>query len=313
VSDLDAVTVTANPAMDHTVWIPGFRAGEVNRVEREDLSPGGKGVNVAAFLTALGLRVAVTGFLGSENEGSFDAFFRDRGILDGFVRVEVTTRTGIKIVDDRASETTDVNFPGFSVTEEDVGRLEERLGELAAPGRWVALTGSLPRGAPFDLYRRLAGMARERGGRVAVDTSGPALPHALAMRPDLFKPNRTELEESIRRALPDRAAVVGAADELIARGMGTLVVSMGAEGAVFVRNGEAVFTGPAPVKVASTVGAGDAMVAGTIAGIVRDLPLAEVAALATACSAVAIGRIGPHLDPDEVEHTAKSVRVELLR
>ena len=307
--NLDVVTVTANPALDQTVWVPGFRAGEVNRVVREETSPGGKGVNVAAFLASFGLATAATGFLGRANAGLFEEFLDARGISHCFVPVAGVTRTGIKIVDD-AGVTTDINFPGFGVTEGDLLALERIVTGLAAVSRWVVLSGSLPRDAPLSTYRRLVEAVHAAGGLVALDTSGPALREALPAGPDLVKPNRAELEELGGQALPDRVALREAADGLAAYGIGTTVISLGAEGALFLRDGEAVFATPPPVRVASTVGAGDAMVAGTVLGTLRGLGLAGVAALATACSAVAISRVGPYLDPVEVDTTVEDITVE---
>jgi 1-phosphofructokinase len=306
---MSVVTVTANPAIDHTIWVPGFRAGEVNRVAREQLNPGGKGVNVAAFLAEFGVSVHATGFLGRPNAGLFEAFLDGAGISHDFVCVAGTTRTGIKIADELAGATTDINFPGFEVGPDDLAALERKVAEAAAD-RWVVLAGSLPAGAPNDAYRRLAELVHERGGKVALDTSGPALREALAAAPDLVKPNREELEELSGRALGDRDALVKAAEELT--GVETVVVSLGADGALFARDGEVAFATPPPVRVASTVGAGDAMVAGTIAGTLRGLELPRLAALATAFSADAISRIGPHLDASAVEETARAVDVQSL-
>ena len=309
---VDAITVTANPAVDQTIWVPGFRAGEVNRVVREQLSAGGKGINVAAFLAAFGVPVFATGFLGRPNAGLFETFLEQQRIPYEFVAVDGTTRTGIKIVDELAHTTTDINFGGFHVGEDGVRALEHKLAELIAPGRWVVLAGSLPAGAPATTYRRLATLVHERGGLVALDTSGPALREALPARPDLVKPNREELEELSGRRLPDREALSEAAADLAQRGVRTVVVSLGAEGALFARDGDAAFATPPPVRVASTVGAGDAMVAGTISSILRMLELADTAALATAFSAVAIAQIGPHLDGPAVEQMARTVSVEAL-
>jgi 1-phosphofructokinase family hexose kinase len=306
------VTVTPNPALDQTVWVPGFAAGEVNRVEREETTPGGKGVNVAAFLASFGVPVAATGFLGRANAGLFEDFLAARGIGASFVPVPGATRTGVKIVDEKAGTTTDINFPGFAVTDADLDALEDAVRRLAAADCWFVLAGSLPRDAPAQTYRGLADAVHAAGGSVALDTSGLALSEALLARPELVKPNRAELEELVGRPLPDRAALQAAARELAASGIRTVVVSLGAEGALFVRDGEAAFATPPPVPVVSTVGAGDAMVAGTVLGTLRELPLPEVAALATACSAVAIGRVGPHLDPAGVEQTAAAVVVEEL-
>ncbi|HKY68813.1 MAG TPA: PfkB family carbohydrate kinase, partial [Acidimicrobiales bacterium] len=163
------VTVTANPAIDHTVWIPGFRAGEVNRVASDDRSPGGKGVNVAAALRALDVEAIATGLLGDANADLFESFLAAEGIADRFVRLPGPTRTGIKIVDDVDGTTTDVNFPGLTADAASVDRLVDEVGRAteACGARWVALSGSLPPGAPIDLYARLASAAHEAGARVA--------------------------------------------------------------------------------------------------------------------------------------------------
>ncbi|MDP1807472.1 MAG: 1-phosphofructokinase family hexose kinase, partial [Acidimicrobiales bacterium] len=248
----DVVTVTANPAVDQTVWIPGFRAGEVNRVRRQEVSAGGKGVNVAAFLAAFGIEALATGFLGTSNAGLFEEFLAEREIEERFVRVHGTTRTGVKIVDEEAGTTTDINFPGFDVPGERVTDLETLVASVTRPDGWIVLSGSLPPGAPADLYARLSTGAREAGMRVAVDTSGPPLAEAVRTVPDLLKPNREELEELTGRPLGDREALAGAARELVEAGIATVVVSLGGEGALFVRAGEAVFAAPPAVTVAST-------------------------------------------------------------
>lgn len=306
------VTVTANPALDQTVWVPGFRAGEVNRVRRQEVTPGGKGVNVAAFLTALGVECLATGFLGTENAGLFEDFFGVHGIAHRFAPVPGTTRTGVKIVDDEAASTTDLNYPGFGVDAGQVAALEAVVAEVAQAGAWLVLSGSLPPGAPPDLYARLGASAREKGMRVAVDTSGPALAEAVAWAPDLVKPNRRELEELTGRELPDSGTLAAAARDLAGGGIATVVVSLGADGALFVRKDGAVFAAAPPVAVASTVGAGDAMVAGTVAAMLRGLPLAAVAALATAVAATKIGRVGPYLDAPAAEAMAETIAVHPL-
>ena len=306
------LTVTANAAVDHTVWIPGFRAGEVNRVAAEDRSPGGKGVNVAAALRALGVEADATGFLGRDNDGLFAAFFADAGIGDRFLRVPGATRTGIKIVDDRAGTTTDVNFPGVAPGPADVERLAEVVAAASADVAWVALSGSLPPGVPIDLYARLTAAAHAGGAAVALDTSGPALAAAVPAGPDLVKPNVEELEELAGRPLATTEDRLAAARALHARGVARVCVSLGAVGALLVDAAAAVAARPPPVAVISTVGAGDATVAGAIAGLLRGEPLDGVARLATACGATAVSGVGPRLDPEVVARRAADVKIEVL-
>lgn len=298
------VTVTLNPAIDQTLTIPGFAAGKVNRVAESRSDAGGKGVNVASFLAGLGMPVAVTGFLGADNAALFENLFERKQIEDRFVRIAGSTRVGVKIVD--GHETTDINFPGLSPTAADLTELSSRIADLAEPGLWFVLSGSVPPGVPAGIY---AGMIEEihgRGGCVALDTSGAPLKEALASRPDLVKPNVTELSELVGHMPSDWPAAARAL------GVPRVVISMGGEGAVFVDAEDSLLARPPRVEVRSTVGAGDAMVAGLVFGMIRELPLEEAARFATASGAYAVTRLGPGLDDPEVFRELMD-RVEIER
>lgn len=312
---VDVVTVTLNPAIDQTLSIPGFTLGAVNRVASARADAGGKGVNVAAALADFGLRVAVTGFLGQDNDTLFRRLFAEKRIVDDFIRVPGATRTGIKIVDPVADETTDINFPGLIPTQAELDALSATLQRLAASCRWVALAGSVPAGASPTIYRDLMRLAKRQGtARAALDTSGTPLAKALPSGPDLIKPNIAELRELVGQPLKDMPAVLDAARSLAREfGIGTIVVSMGERGALCVEGDAAVLAVPLTVKVASTVGAGDAMVAGFVAGKVRGLELAGCARLATAFAAAAISRVGSGLPARaEIEALARTVRITSL-
>lgn len=302
-------TLTLNPALDRTVVIPAFAAGAVNRVESSSDRPGGKGINVAASLAGHGHTVAALGFLGRNNEAAFTAFFAALGIEDRFLRLAGSTRVGIKITDPVRNETTDINFPGLSPTASDLAALRDQVGALS--GGWCVLAGSLPPGVPASIYREFVDTLRARGVRSVIDSSGDALRHALKAGPEIIKPNVHELEAHLGRALPTEAAVIEAARELVAGGVGLVVVSRGADGACFVTAAEAVTAVPPPITVRSTVGAGDAMVAGVVAARLRDLSLADTARLATAFSLSALTRTdsGPANPQAEVEAFASRVQI----
>ncbi len=309
---VDVVTVTPNPAIDWTVTVPGFAAGAVNRAVAERSQPAGKGVNVAAALAGYGQGVAATGFLGRENVAVFEAFFAARRIGDAFVRVDGATRTGIKIVDPDRQETTDVNFPGAVVSGDHLDALRERVKALAARGnRWFVLAGSLPPGADPSLYAVLTRSITAAGCRVVLDTSGDALHHALDAAPCIVKPNLHELEALAGRALPSAADVADAARALLERGVELAAVSMGAEGALFVTRDAIVHARPPAVDVGSTVGAGDAMVAGIVAARLAGLDLAATARLATAFSVAALTRREPGAPSrEEIEALAGGIGAE---
>ncbi len=307
--DGTAVTVTLNPAIDQTLSIPGFAAGRVNRVAESRSHAGGKGVNVACVLADLGVKVAATGFLGAGNPGLFEAAFADHGIVDRFVRIPGHTRTGVKIVDDR-SETTDINFPGLTPTKEEIADLFDRIDQLVEPHGWLVLSGSVPAGMPDGVYAKMIDRIDERGGRVVLDTSGRPLREALENAPDVIKPNVEELAELVGRPLATSADVRAAAESLLARGVLLVVVSMGADGALFVDHDRALLARPPKVAVRSTVGAGDAMVGGIVHGLIHDLPLPDLARFATASGAYAVTRIGPGID-DRDAHRKLIEQVEI--
>ena len=284
----DCLTITLNPAIDRTITIPNFQAGKVNRVQSEYSNAGGKGVNVASSLADAGHRVAVTGFLGRENAAIFERLFARKRISDHFVRLQGETRVGIKITDPILKETTDINFAGAEPLSSDLASLRAEIDRIDA--EWYVLAGSLPPGVDTTIYKEIAASLKSRGRKVALDTSGETLNLAIEALPAFIKPNIHELEALVGRALSSREAVAAAAGELVARGIETVVVSMGGEGACFVGAEGLVFATPPAIEVRSTVGAGDAMVAGVLSSKLRGLGLAETARLSTAFSVRAIGK-----------------------
>jgi 1-phosphofructokinase len=306
-------TITLNPAIDQTVSIPNFQVGQVNRVAATQSDPGGKGVNVASFLADFGMPVCVTGFLGEDNPILFERLFAQKGIQDHFVRIPGSTRTGIKIIDEINRQTTDVNYPGLAPRSQDIEALFRVVGELARTCDWFVLSGSIPSGLPVDIYQRLVVQIKSSGKSVALDTSGEGLRQALSVKPDLVKPNVYELEEILGRSLDSPELIVQAAVALNQGGIQTVVISMGEQGAVFVQSEQAILAQPPQVAVKSTVGAGDAMIAGSVAGLIQDLPLAECARLATAFSISAISRVGAGLPPQgTIRSYMKQVTIQNL-
>jgi 1-phosphofructokinase len=301
----DCLTITLNPAIDRTITISDFAAGKVNRVQGEYLNAGGKGVNVATSLADASHSVAATGFLGRENATVFERHFAHKRIADHFVRLQGETRVGIKITDPVRKETTDINFPGVEPLPSDVTALRAIIDHTDA--EWFVIAGSLPPGVEQTIYRDFVKSLKALNRRVALDTSGETLNYAVEAAPALIKPNIHELEGLVGRPLSSRDAVAQAAQELLARGIEAVVVSMGHEGACFVNAEGVLFAIPPKIEVRSTVGAGDAMVAGVISGKLRGLTLDQTARLATAFSVRAIGK----LDADaSVDSLSQKVKIE---
>ena len=297
-SEAQIVTITLNPAIDQTLSIPNFAAGHVNRVLDSRCDAGGKGVNVAAFLADYGLPVTATGFLGEENPRLFERFFQHKKIADRFVRIAGKTRIGIKIIDEAGQETTDINFPGRAPATTDLQSLLKTVDELSGRCRWFVIAGSIPAGLATDVYRQMIAAIAQNGGQVALDASGEGFRKAVTAMPALVKPNLDELQEFCGRSLNTQADVIHAARHLLDQGLHTVVVSMGEKGALFVESDSIIQAIPPPVQVKSTVGAGDAMLSGMVAGKIENRSLTACARLATAFSVVAVTHIGAGLPPE---------------
>lgn len=313
------IAVALNPALDHTIEVDSLRVGEVNRALRMQVDVGGKGINVASCLADFGVATVVTGQIGTDNAAQFETLFHAKGIDNRCFYLDGLTRINTKLVDLASGDTTDLNMPGPSMTPDAIQALLERLltrmDNLVSPGSWVVLSGSLPPLWPADTYSQLIQRVHGLGARVLLDASGSALAAGVGAAPDIIKPNRAELCELSGRTLSDVDSVVGAARELLARpnAPGTVIVSMGAEGALFVNRQEALLAHPIPTELISTVGAGDAMVAGIVAAQIAGLALPECARLATAFSAGKLARLGPHLPPpDTVRALAQMVHISSL-
>ena len=301
------VTVTMNPAFDLTCFVPTLRLGEVDRLRAQRVDCGGKGVNVACFLAGFDVPVITTGFVGSANSEPFRQLFLDSHVEDRCIAVPGSTRTNVKLVEEAILRVTDLNAVGFTVGPEDEARLIECVGQAALGCSWVVVGGSLPVGCRPELVPRLVEVIRAAGAKVMLDTSGRPLAAGLEARPDAAKPNRKELRDVLDHPIDD---VVDAAVALQRRGVGTVILSMDAEGAVFTDGREIIRAVGTAREVQSTVGAGDALVAGYILGSLRGLPLAERARLSTGFALGALETVGPRLPSREtVEALAASVLV----
>ena len=308
------VTVTLNPAIDMTVGLERLERGRVNIGSSVAQQAGGKGVNVAACLADWQVPVIATGLLGDANAELFEALFARKGVVDSFCRVPGTNRTNIKISDQADGQTTDINLPGIDATPADFGALCDRIDALADIAG-AALCGSLAGGLPPDTYVRLLARLNRRGVPTLVDTSGAPLAQVLAAPrdelPTAIKPNRHELELWAGTSLPTLAETVDVARAVHARGVAQVIVSLGEEGALFVTADGTWQASLPPVRAASTVGAGDAMVAGVLAGWHAGAGTEETVRLSVAFASCKLQRLGPHLPaPGEVRERAAAVQMQ---
>ena len=291
------LTLTLNPALDLTVRLARLEPGAVNRSETLLTHAAGKGVNVAQVLADLGHHVTVGGFLGEDNPQAFEALIARRGFADAFIRVPGETRSNIKIAE-LDGRVTDVNAPGPQVSEQAQQALLNQL-TLIAPGHdAVVVAGSLPRGISAQWFQGLLEHLKSLGLKVALDTSGEALRAGLQAGPWLIKPNTEELAEALDCPTDSIAQQAQAAERLHAQGVEHVVVSHGADGVNWFSPGTALHATPPKVSVASTVGAGDSLLAGMLHGLLGvDLPQTTLRR-ATAIAAMAVTQIGFGISDD---------------
>ena len=285
------LTVTLNPALDLTVRLPSLRLGEVNRSDSLQVHAAGKGLNVAQVLADLGHQLTVTGFLGEGNPQAFEQLFAARGFADEFVRVAGDTRSNLKLAE-ADGRVTDINGPGLAVSEAQCDELLARLERLVPDHDLVVVAGSLPRGIEVQWFVELLQRLKRLGIRVALDTSGAALREGLAATPWLIKPNEQELGEARGVALDDSSAVAAEARRLQAEGIAHVVVSQGAHGVSWFSPNAALHANPPKVRVVSTVGAGDSLLAGMLHGLLEGWPAERTLTHATAIAAQAVGQVG---------------------
>lgn len=258
-------TVTCNPSLDYTLSLPSLCVGQVNRAAAAALTPGGKGVNVARMARRLGLPVRAAGFAGGFTGDALARALAEEGVETAFLAPGTgCTRINVKLLDGRTA--TELNAPGPAAAESAWEALESSLAGLGA-GDVLVLSGSVPPGAGQGVYGRLAAGPAARGALVAVDAEGPLLLQALAARPFLVKPNREELAALFGQPVDTFARARAGAARLQAAGARHVLVSMGADGAVLLAEDGTCYAAAAPSgAVRSAVGAGDAMVAGFLAG-----------------------------------------------
>jgi 1-phosphofructokinase len=299
------VTLTANPSVDRTLEIPSLDRGRVVRATGARVHPGGKGVNVARALVANGVRArAVLPAGGREGDQLLD-LLSGQGVEVVPVPIAEPVRENVTVVEPDGT-VTKLNAPGPLLSPSEIESLIRVTVEASRGADWVALCGTLPPGAPDDLYATLVKELHGIGVRVAVDTSGPALIEAVKGGPDLVKPNTEELAEAVASPIDDLGDVTKGARRLLDGGVGQVLVSLGKEGAVSVSDSVALRAWTAAVVPRSTVGAGDATLAGFLC--TKDSQtLALRTAVAWGAAAVKLpgtGMPGPgdiHLDEVSVE------------
>lgn len=281
------VTLTPNPSIDRAISIDALKRGEVLRATSSHSDAGGKGVNVSRALSAHGAQTLAILPVGGLEGQVLSSLLNEAGVSHHGVAVAGSVRTNISILEPDGT-TTKLNELGPSLSPSEVEALTLAAVDGARGADWVVACGSLPEGVPADFYATLAPAVRSRGARLAIDTSGAPLAHAVAARPDLIKPNHEELAELVGHELPTLGDVIGAARDLVAHGIQIVAVSLGADGALVVTVDEVAHARASISQLLSTVGAGDCMLAGMLHGLTEGMSCSAALARGVQWGAAAV-------------------------
>ena len=259
-------TVTFNPSLDYIVSVDHFRLGEVNRTSAELMFPGGKGINVSMVLKNLGLDSVALGFMAGFTGQEIVRLLEEKNINSSFITVESgLSRINVKL---RSDEESEINGMGPAIAHDDIQKLYTKLDKIKK-GDILVLAGSIPSVMPETMYSDIVKYLSGRGIEVVVDATKDLLMNVLEYQPFLIKPNNHELGEIFGVRIKTREEVIPYAKKLQKKGARNVLVSMAGQGALLVaEDGKVYQSDPPEGEVKNSVGAGDSMVAGFIAGYI---------------------------------------------
>ncbi len=307
------ISVTLNAAMDRSVAVPNFRQGHRHRSVESRTVPGGKGINVARALGLLGRPVIATGLVGGSNGDWIARELAEESLLTDFIRISEESRINLAVVDPTTGEQTEINERGPSVRPGELESFVERLDYLAGGAKLCVIAGSLPPGVDVDFYATLIATLRARDIPVLLDSEGEAMSAGMRAGPTMVTPNKLEAEELIGHEFDIDDDLHGVLSELIEMGPSQAAITL-PEGCVAM-----VGEGPEqrmlevridPLEPISTVGSGDAFVAGYIAALYDGMSPEMSLSYGVACGAEATQHLGAgRLDRSRAESLLDSVAV----
>jgi 1-phosphofructokinase/tagatose 6-phosphate kinase len=310
------LTVTLNAAIDRTVAVPNFRLGHRHRAVESRTVAGGKGINVARALKLLGRPVIATGFAGGPTGNRLLEQLRKEAVLTDFTRIAAETRINLAVIDPTSGEQTEINERGPAVSPEEVEAFVRRVGYLADGAKLCVLAGTLPPGAGDDLYARLVKDLSERGLPVVLDAEGSAMLAGLRAGASVVTPNEREAEELVGQEFADRDDLIQGLAELVRLGAGEAAITRPDGCVAVIGNGSEqrfLEVRTEPLDPVSTVGSGDAFLAGYVAARYDGREADECLAYGVACGAESTQHFGAGtVDRNQVERLLGEVHVQDL-
>jgi 1-phosphofructokinase family hexose kinase len=310
------LTVTLNAAIDRTIAVPNFRLGRRHRSVESRTVAGGKGINVARALNLLGRPVIATGFVGGPTGRRVLEQLHEESVLTDFIQIAAETRINLAVIDPTSGEQTEINERGPAVSPEEVQRLFERIGYLAGGAKLCVLAGSVPPGAGDDLYARLVADLTRRGVPVVLDAENEAMLEGVKAGASMVTPNEREAEELVGQEFADRSDVAQGLRELVRLGASEAAITRPDGCVATVGEGHSrrlLEVHTEPLEPVSTVGSGDAFLAGYVAARYEGRSPEDCLAYGVACGAESTQHFGAGtVDRNQVERLLGEVSVHDL-
>lgn len=306
-------TVTLNVSVDKAYKIKGrVNPGTVARVLECTNTAGGKGLNVARIIDLCGEEVQAAGFAGGFNGAYVESMLKKDGILGRFTKAEGETRSCINIL---AEDMTSTEYlePGEEITKEELDRFLKDFEQMVEESQVITISGSMPKGVSTDTYAKMIKMAKDKGKKVILDTSGDYLKEGIKAGPTMIKPNQEELEAILGIKITDRGQMIEAAQKIRQMGVDTVVISLGKDGAMVISS-EGIFHGKPPVLDAKNpVGCGDSMVGAFAVAMKQGKSTEESLAYAIAVSAAnAVNPQTGHFNENDRKQIQPKVTVDKI-
>lgn len=260
-------TVSFNPSLDYILDVPNFNTGKVNRASAEKIFPGGKGINVSIVLNNLGIENRALGFVAGFTGEVLEKFMADKGVNTDFIRLEEgMTRINVKL---RSDEESEINGKGPVIREQHMNSLYEKL-DAMKDNDILVLAGSIPDSVSKSAYMDIMQRLSHKDIKIVVDATRELLVNVLPHKPFLIKPNNHELGEIFDTEIKSKDEVIRYGKKLMEKGARNVLVSMAGDGAVLLAEDGRIYQAEAPKgELKNSVGAGDSMVAGFIAGYIE--------------------------------------------
>jgi len=281
--DRYCLTVTLNPAVDHTLYLNKLETGRTKYYCRHYHSAGGKGLNVSRVLNILGVNTLATGFIGGHTGNFIKEYLGSEKIHNRFIAISEPSRSNLTLFDTKSQKETRLLGAGPTISAKDIKRFISLYLILLKKAKMVVLSGRLPGELPNDFYAQMIQLAHKYKVPVFLDTSGKPLKLALKARPDFIKPNLDELNGIVQNKIKSNKDIAGAIKYLHSNGIKYVMVSLGSKGAIISHNGNALLGQGIGLRIINSVGCGDSFIAGFISSYFKGEDLAQNLRKAIAC------------------------------